>query len=400
MREPNPFEVSLGGVSADTEVLTCRGPVQISDLEPGDRVYALDVTTQVTKSKPVTQVEPFEYDGRLVRLDGRRFDLLLHPDHRVPFKTSSIETTRFVRAGDMADRVHYQLLNDWQTLEYPEIGQIDITDYTEKFEASVTFDCHGKTFLRRLPGGCEPIDYNWQTGYHFDSQTFKQYQEPIESLSDTVHIRSGKRHWRRPYRFDGDDFIQFLGWFVAEGSVSWASDYNSARVTITQEKPQYRVQLQTLFERLGFDISESNGNLKFSSIVYADLLERWCGPESKERELPGWIWEISTRQQKLLLQTLLDGDGNGSNTYYTSSSKLRDQLIRLCVEVGLKPRYSSNRGVWRVFTGKVNDQLHSRRHVEWRDFDGSLYRLTVEDFPVVLIGRDGKFQWACVSRIA
>lgn len=176
-----------------------------------------------------------------------------------------------------------------QATQTSGIDTIDITDYPDKFVASATFDCHGKTYLAAFPDGCKPIDYNWQTGYKFDSATFKGYQESIESLSEAVYIRAGKRHWRQPYQFKAVDFVLFLGWFVSEALISWASDCNSARITITEEKEENQVQIRSLFERLGFEISESEKNYKLSSVAYGDLLERWCGAESKERKLPDLV---------------------------------------------------------------------------------------------------------------
>lgn len=400
MQENTAIQLGRGGVSADTEVMAVKGPVEVSNIEPGTLVYALDVSTQVAKVKPITHVESFTYSGQFIQPEARRVDLRLHPDHRIPYQTKKMDIIRFARAGDIEDRVHYHFINEWQTRSAQEVDSFDITDYTDNYVATVDFEGHGKTFRSNLPDGCEPAGYTWNSGFHFDPPTFKEFQRELESAGAAVAISGGNRHWKRPYRFDADDFLRFLGWFIAEGCVTWHTNCDSAAVVITQEKPEFKENISSLLERMDFRISEVNDNYKFSSVVYANLLERWCGNRSKDREFPNFIWDISTRQQRLLLETLLNGDGNAEDAYYTSSRKLRDDVLRLCVELGVKPRYSSNRGVWRLFTGKVNDKLHSRRQVRWVDYDGSLTRLTVKDHPVVLLGRNGKFQWTAASSVS
>lgn len=396
------IELAKGGLSGKTEILTTDGPVAVAGLEIGDQVYALNASTKVLKPRPVTEIERIEYQGPLVHADARRIDWLLHPDQRVPYRTDSIDRIRFQRAGDLDEIGMYHLVNDWRSPTRPPLETVDITDFVDEFEAYVEIDCHGHTFRAALPEGCNPKDRNQFTGYHFDAETFKQYQESIESLGTEVTIRDKKGHWRRPYRFDGDDFIRFIGWFVTEGSLIPSMNRDSTTISISQKTSEYREQIEKLFERLDIDVQVSKGSYAFSSNLYARLLKSMCGDGCRQKRLPDFVWNLDTEQQELLLEVLMDGDGNDWKAYYTTSRQLADDVLRLCIETSRKPRYSfkERRGSWEIYVGKINDRLSSKRQVSVTEDKKRLYRLTVDDYSLVMAGRNGRFQWVGISEIS
>lgn len=101
-----------------------------------------------------------------------------------------------------------------------------------------------------------------------------------------------------------------------------------------------------------------------------------------------------------MLTTLLRGDGNERGTYYTSSDQLAADVLRLCLEVGVKPRYTRRNEMWRVYVRKGNNVFHSSKHVSTRDCQTTLRRLTVDDYSAVMAGRNGRFQWFSVSHVS
>lgn len=395
-------ELSKGGLSGKTEILTTDGPIAIAGLEVGDQVYALNASTKVLKPKPVTDIQRFEYQGPLVHADARRIDWLLHPEQRIPYQMDTIERVRFQRAGNLDEIGTYHLVNDWRSPAKPHLETVDITEFADDFEICVEIGCHGHSFRAALPEGCEPRDRNGDTGYHFDANTFKQYQDTLESLGADVTVRDKKGHWRRPYRFDGDDFIRFIGWYVTEGSITESTNRDSTCIAISQKIPEYRERIEELFERLDIDVYTSEGSYSFSSNLYARLLKRMCGDSCRQKRLPKFVWNLSTEQQELLLKVLMDGDGNDWKAYYTTSRQLTDDILRLCVETSRKPRYTfkERTGTWEIYIGKINDRLSSKRQVTTTEGTEPFYRLTVDDYSLVMTGRNGRFQWIGVSAVS
>ena len=393
-----PTEEAVGGFAADTEVMTTRGQVRVPNLTTEDMVYALDPTTRLVKRKPIRAIQRGKAEG-FIEIQTRRANVKVAPDHPIVYRTKSILQPRFTRAGALDEREYYQFVNQWRRPPRDPRVEVDITDLTDAYQACVTRSVHGHTFRASLPDGCEPVYRSRNVGYCFDAETFKRFQSELEALGDSVSVRAKRRHRPQPYRFDADAFVRFIGWFVSEGSIYLSSDRETAEIQIAQEKTGNRRAIRVLFDELGFDVSVGARSFSFGSYLYGQLLERLCGLRSADRRLPEFVWELSREQQRLLLEVLLDGDGNEYRTYYTASERLLGDILRLCLDLRIKPRYAFRRGTWQVFVNVVNDGFVAGKHINRITTEGTVYRLTVEDYATVMAGREGRFQWVGVNRI-
>lgn len=389
-----------GGLAPAMHIFTPDGPTRVDVLSVGDTVYALNPETRILKPKPITARERIVPQEPLVAIECRWATLYVGARHPVYYQTKAIDRPRVVPANNLTDRIYYKFLTGWQAPPGKRLASVDITDLTDTYQARVRCTAHGNAVRATLPDGCEPVRCNSHTGYYFDSSTFKRYQDTLESLAETVEICGGPNSWGRPYKFEAADFIRFLGWFITEGSVYWNSTKDTAEVKIAQKTEQYRQAIRSLFDRLGIDVCASPSGFTFSSTVYGELLERLCGATSQNRHLPWFVWELEPNQKRLLLDTLLAGDGNEFGTYYTASEQLAFDVMRLAMNLGITPRYSNRYGGWQVFINRTKDGFRSDKHVTRREPTESLVRLTVRDYPAVLAGTDGTFQWIGVSRIA
>jgi len=396
----NVNELCNGGFTGDTEVVTTTGLCSIADLDTTDSVLALNPVTGIVKPKAVVDIMPLNPAEEIVSIKTRRSDFRVMPDHRIPYTTKQISNPRFVRARNLPERINYRFLNKWRSRPGTRLPQVDITDVLTDFEARAEFDWHGHTVRRRLPDGCEPCRANGHYGYFFDAETFKTYQNELEALAENVTVHAGRNHWYRPYRFDGDDFIEFLGWFITEGSVTWKEDSDSAVVQIAQETPRYRDRIATLLERMNLSVDTQDRSFSFGSVIFGRLLNRLCGTGSKDMHLPDFIWECSAEQKELLFRTLVDGDGHESIKYYTASKQLAQDIMRLQVELGMKPRYERNGDIWRLSLSTIRDGFKSSRNVSFIEVTEPMYQLTIEDFSLILAGRNRTFQWIGVSNVS
>ncbi|WP_254279969.1 hypothetical protein [Haloarcula marina] len=391
--------LSEGGFADDTEILTTTGPRVVTELKPGDQVIALNPTTRVLKRKQITDIETIDPSFQCIHIQTRRSDLLVNQNHRIPYTTKSISRPRFIHAGELSDRENYHFLNDWQSRIGTDLPQVDITDLCTDYEINAEFDVHGHTVQSMLPDGCDPVRQNSHTGYFFDPATFDEYQNELEALADRVRIHAGPNHWRRPYRFDGDDFIEFIGWFVTEGSVTWKSASDTATIQLAQQTEKHRRTIAELFDRMNLSVKTTEEAFSFSSKLFGRLFERLCGTNSYSKRLPEFIWNCSPRQKRILFETMMAGDGNDWGQYYTHSDQLAHDIIRLGLEIGLKPS-SPRVSPWTIGFSTLNDGFKYSKNVSETFVTGSMYQLAVEDFSTVMAGRNGKFQWAGVSAVA
>lgn len=385
---------ATGGLTGDTEVITTDGLARVASLSPGDEIYTLDLETGLTTTTPIRSIERTTVD-ELVAIETRRADLRVAPDQPIPFTTRHVPDPRIVTAGAVDSRAAYLFVNTWRRPPTLEPTHIDITDLLadDEYEMCATFEAHGHTVRAALPTGCEPVRRNGAVGYCFDAPTFKRHQATIERLADHVAIHAGPNHHRRPYRFAAADFLRFLGWYITEGSVHWSETSHTAQVQIAQETPSHRHAIAALFERLGLSVQRNDRRFAFGSVVFGRLVERLCGTTSRTKHLPPFIWDWSQAHQRLLLDVLLNGDGNARGTYYTVSERLATDVLRLCVECGIKPRYARRDGMWRVYIRDVNDGFRPDRHVRRCPGRRPVYRLRLRAGHTVMAGRNGRFQW-------
>jgi DNA polymerase I len=388
-----------GGFVPETEIMTTAGPVNAAELTAGDRVYALSPTGGLVKPRILTGTDRVLHEGTVVEIGGKRVDLRLHPDHPVLYRTKSIRYPQVVRAAHLTQREYYRFINDWVTPDRPRLETVDITELVDEFEARAVTSDHGHTFRAALPEGCEPSYVNSHSGYHFDPEMFKRYQSVIESVADEVSVREGRKQRTVPYLFAGDDFIEFIGWYVTEGSVYWPAGKRTAQVQIAQDNPTHRRRIRALLDRMSLNVSINERRFTFGSSLFGQLLERLCGSGSESKRLPSFVWRLSTDQQALLLRTLLRGDGNVRGTYYTSSQQLAWDVLRLGVEVGVKPRYTRRNGMWQIYLREGNDGFRASKNVSTIERSTTLYQFTVEDYCAVLAGCDGRFQWVGVNSV-
>lgn len=387
-----------GGFAPRIRVMTVDGPAQVTDLTPGERVFALDPTTRLVKPQRLVAIERVPHEAPLVTIRTQRADLCIAPGHRIPYRTEANERIR-IRRADELDKQYYKFISEWTTRAGSRIETVDSTEHLDSFEACAAAEQHGHTRRAALPDGCVPCRRNSHTGYYFDAATFKRFQSTIEDVADEVTVHAAPGHRRRPYRFDGDDFLELLGWFAAEGSIYWSNDRNTAEVKIAQETAPHRSAIVALFDRLGIDVQTDDRSIRFGSALFGHLLERLCGADSRSKRLPDLVWRASRGQRRALLDTLLKGDGNERATYYTTSEQLASDVMRLGLDCGVKPRYTRRDGIWQLYLRSVNDGFQAEHRGTTADPD-VVYRLTVANYGVVMAGREGKFQWIGTSVVA
>lgn len=398
---PAAHRLAAGGFAPDVAVVTTAGPVPVMELAPGQQVYALAPTTGICTLKPLAAVSEVAAPARLVNLETQRASLTLAPDQPLPCRTPAEDTPRWRPVGDL-DRSYLKFVNEWRPRQTAPVETIDITDHLapDAFAACAATDAHGHTFRAALPADCTPCRRNSHTGYYFDGATFSEHQAAIEAAADRVTIQAAPGHRRRPYRFDATDFLTLVGWFVTEGSVHWPAARETAQVNIAQDTPRHRATIRALFDRLGLSVSIGPKRFELGSALYGRLFADLCGTDSRSKRLPPFVWRASPHQRRVLLTTLVRGDGNERQTYYTTSDALAAAVCRLCVGLGLTPRFTRRDDVWQLYIRRVNDGF-SGSHVSHRPATTDrLVRLTLTDYPAVMAGRDGRFQWVGVSEVA
>jgi len=137
---------------------------------------------------------------------------------------------------------------------------------------------------------------------------------------------------------DMDQWLVFFGIWYAEG---WTSGNNkSGCVTISVNKQRVKDALFPSLEKMGFEYKFDEEYQKiniYDNQLYMYMKEFSTGAPLKK--MPEWVFELSKEQTRLLLESIILGDGSiskktGCKFYYTSSSSLADQFQQLCLHAG------------------------------------------------------------------
>jgi hypothetical protein len=133
-----------------------------------------------------------------------------------------------------------------------------------------------------------------------------------------------------PLYIDTEVFVALLGWYLAEG---WGSE---SRIFIEQQKKEGIEELQKLMEKLPFNTTcyytrGGNSVFNFSSPQLNKYLVKLGKAYTKY--IPQEVKDLSPKYLNILYESLMKGDGCGTD-YYTSSKQLASDVSEILVKMG------------------------------------------------------------------
>ena len=277
----------------------------------------------------------------------------------------------------------------------------------------------------------------WVSRPYGREKEWQPYQLVTAEEINTKHVKYQKdAHWDQPdFQFvlpsvdqqseklvDMNAWLTFFGIWIAEG---WTT--TKGRVQICQCKERVRKVIFDAIEKLGYLKSHSNDDkiTICDKQLYTYLSTYSVGAPNKY--LPDWVWKLSQQQCQMLIYNMQLGDGtfkkSGGSCYYTSSIKLADDFMRLCLHAGFSSNktkhleaghtttykerdITANHDMWRlsVITTKnrpaVNHGHHNSQQIqveEISDFTGPVFCLQVPS-EVFYVRRNGLPVWTGNSR--
>lgn len=188
--------------------------------------------------------------------------------------------------------------------------------------------------------------------------------ESIQDVMNTKHFRhnsSKHRHLAVVYNnnndlreYEGvkitDDLLKLIGAFASEGTVSFR-DNNVKSINIAQAdiKAEHNLNFIKMMDSIK-DIKinkytyPSRRNKQYNEIIWIitdsvlrEKIYQWCKHKSENKQLPNFIFELSKRQARILLDSLCLGDGTEQTSrrvYYTISKKLAEDVQILSMMAG------------------------------------------------------------------
>lgn len=254
----------------------------------------------------------------------------------------------------------------------------------------------------------------WLKNYDGRRETNYKFVEASKLKKLTVHNKSNcswfgndgesivftelnKNHRTKSFKFAISDWVEFLGWYISEGSIE--NEY-SFMIGQLKDRPRY-VEIKELLDRMGISYYEHDNGLRCSGKLLVAFLKKLG--KSKDRFIPKDILNMNTKYLKLMLNALMKGDGHitkdGQRVYATISKQLADDFQELCLRLGLavnisyitncpNPYYRLN-----IFKNLHNESIVRTSNIKEIDYDGFVGCVTVDPYHRVFVRRDGKGMW-------
>lgn len=337
---PEQFDVYC--YDSKTQVLTNEGWKYFKDLNKKEKVMTINLNNNnIEYQKPFYYLEK-EHSGNMVYFKSRGCDLFVTPEHNI--------------IGYKANTSNYKSIEKYKLIKakrvYEKINQYKHHD----FFVPKTGIWKGK-----------------EQGY-FNLPTIKKRSHKTKQLN------------KIPLNL----WLQFMGWYLSEGCC-----FNKYHVVITQNPDRYQKEIIKLLKDMGLN-PYLNSNKKDIRICSKQLYE-YCKQFGKAHEkfIPSDLKNLSPNLLKILLKTLMKGDGDiKRQRYYTISKKLAEDVVEIAIKSGYGINYYKK--TTKGKEGYLITIIHSKRtsisktyKPSLKYYKGKVYCLSVPN-QTILIKRQGK----------
>lgn len=325
-------------LTPDTEVLTANGWRNITEVQVADVVASLNTQTREIEYRPVQQVTANFYDGDLFTLYQKAgVSFSCTPNHKILHSTRRLNQLQFTPASELPQQ--------------PNIPQ----------------------------GGI--------------------WRSPLvspERVSFTTLKTSGKT-----ISFEIGDWMEFLGWYLSEGSTI----PNLNRISIPQYKAAGIAQLNQLFSKVGGNWFRYRESFCLVNKELCDYLTRLG--LSKEKRIPREWMFLEPHNLQRLLDGLVAGDGSNKSPtaacFYSTSKGLADDVMEIALRCGWVPSLTKKKPsasqfgdspIWTVNLRKgKSDTNVFREDIEIVPYRGMVHCLGVPPFHNFMIRHKGRVSW-------
>lgn len=215
---------------------------------------------------------------------------------------------------------------------------------------------------------------------------------------------------------DARTWLEFLGWYLAEGNVGFTNG-TPYHIAISQKDPATLQHVAGLARQLGFSpaiyTDAQSPNVRIGERRLAEYLHA-LGHHAWEKRIPEYIGTLAPDLIEVFLQAFKEGDGydreGGREIYYTSSKAMADEIQVLSFKAGQEctvrtrrligkraPNGFSRRDGYVVGRSRPGLDSHlkiKRQHLHLVDYSGMVYCACVPPYHTLFTRRDGNCIWS------
>lgn len=137
-------------------------------------------------------------------------------------------------------------------------------------------------------------------------------------------------------KYSMDAWLKLVGMFISDGYVPKSDNGQIIICAVKKRKQEFHIQfLKDLGVKFKQNKKETSINGNKYKAMYNEIQK--LSLYASNKCLPNYVWALSERQSRVLLDALIEGDGTRgtySDTYFTSSIKLANDITKLAFHCG------------------------------------------------------------------
>ena len=292
------YKEKFGCYDEKTRVLTNNGWKFFKEININkDLIATLNKNKELEYQKAYDYIE-YDYKGKMYSINTRGVNLIVTLNHNLYISMADIN------GG------------------FGNIGYKKFSYELQKYNLLFKKD---KNFLKGAKWNGENINF-------FELPEYTNTWNCVPSKTDKIC----RKYTIKKQKINIKYWLQFLGWYVAEGCTS-----KNCQVSLNIHKNEID-KLKKILNGCKFKYSISYRD-KYGAVlnIYNSALSVWldknCGKLAENKKVPEFIKNLSSELIILFLNCLYEGDGHKSKTaltLYTASEALSDDVLELLLKAG------------------------------------------------------------------
>ncbi len=302
-----------------------------------------------------------------------------HDDFCLSLDTEILTDKGFITYGKMTSDTLVASVVDGKIV-YRKPTKIIYKDYCGKM-----YEFKSKDLALKVTENHKMLVKHRNSGCYKDMLSQSLFAMPNEQRYNTLQIPVAPIQDKADYPIS-DELIKQCGWFITEGWINFDKRYNSKRYCFGQSIKSLKYsEIQAMVKKLGLNpyiytrkdgltywVYHKKDNALFDSLL-ADGIHR----------IPRkWLNDFSLRQLRLLLDTLMYGDGTITrNTYHTASYDLARDFQELAHKCGIKTSIRKSGEMYNCYL--MQGDCTRIKEVSVTDYNGKVWCVNVDNGYIV-----------------
>ncbi|MDG6981317.1 MAG: NAD(+) synthase [Nitrososphaerota archaeon] len=321
-----------------TRVVTKQGPKGIGELKTGDVVFSLDLTTKKVKESKVDGVFVFDYNGEMINFRSRDADIMVTPNHRMLVIPSATGNCRYVKP---VFRPAQECLRRKSTVVPIPAGWDGVGGLPAEFQVAFNQGHAVRTISVRME------DLFFVFGLFIGGGCAVRGTTVVPVKSDLT------RGEHQAQVLDAKGRFLVLSPQVSGPRMEGYDAYGIDFVLPEYTKGDASRRLIRILEKYEISYSLTGDLVRIPSKGLFDLFCQ-CGADARQKHIPSWILDYPSSYLTFLLQGLRASGSSKGEAYHTSSSRLKDDFVQLCVKLGMMPKVRTRTsGTSKLKSGKI-----------------------------------------------